>query len=123
MCRLLAVFWDQKEVFAHKNGYHMEYLGKVVNKIIDTRLRENLRLHDALNRLHRGRGTGTAILELNMAQDLDSTYQDTPFLVSLDLRKSSIYIQGHQYSSMVYSILGLSQVKRYQERGVLVRSI
>ena len=23
MCRLLAVFWDQKEVFAHKNGYHI----------------------------------------------------------------------------------------------------
>ena len=66
----------------------MEYLGKVVNKIIDTRLRENFRLHDALNRLHRGRGTRTAILELNLAQDLDRTYQDTPFLVSLDLRKS-----------------------------------
>ena len=22
MCRLLAVFWDQQEVFTHQNGYH-----------------------------------------------------------------------------------------------------
>ena len=61
----------------------MESLWKVVEAIIDTRLRASVRLHNVLYELSSGRGTGTAILELNLAQELDSVNQDPLFLVFL----------------------------------------
>ena len=56
--------------------------------IINTRLRESIRLHDVLHGFHTWRGTGTAILELNLAQEIDSMDQYPLFLFFLDLHKA-----------------------------------
>ena len=56
--------------------------------LIDTRLRAILQLHDALHGFRSGRGTGTAIMELNLSQELNIIDQDPLFLVFLDLRKA-----------------------------------
>ena len=46
----------------------LKYLWKVVEAIIDTRLRESFCLHDVLHSFLTGRGTGKEILELKLAQ-------------------------------------------------------
>ena len=45
-----------------------ELLWKVVEEIIDTRLRESVILHDVLHGFRAGKVTGTEILELKLAQ-------------------------------------------------------
>ena len=66
----------------------LETLWKVVEALIDTRLRTSLQMHNALHRFRSGRGTGMAIIELKLAQKLSRIYQDPLFLEFLDLRKS-----------------------------------
>ena len=66
----------------------MKSLWKVVDVIIDTRLRSNFHLHDVLHGLCAGRVTGTDILELNLTQELARFEQDPLLLVFLDLRKA-----------------------------------
>ena len=66
----------------------LELLWKVVEAIIETCLRVSVCLHDILHGFHEGRGTGMAILELNLVQELSSIYQDPLFLVLLDIQKS-----------------------------------
>ena len=61
---------------------------KVVEAIIDNRVRESIRLHDVLHGFRSGRGMGMVILELNLAQELDRVYQYPLFLIFLDLEKS-----------------------------------
>ena len=63
----------------------MELLCKVVEAIIDNRLRASIRLHDILHGFCAGRGTGTAILEMKLMQELDSMDQDSIYLFFLDL--------------------------------------
>ena len=45
-------------------------LWKVVEALLDTRLRASLQLNDILHGLRGGRGTGTAIIELKLYQDI-----------------------------------------------------
>ena len=66
----------------------LETLRKVTEVLIDTRLRYSLQMHDVLHRFRSRRGTGTTIMELNLAQELPSIEQDPLFLVFLDLWKS-----------------------------------
>ena len=66
----------------------LESLWKVVEELIDTRLRSSVRLHNVLHGFCEERGMGTAILELKLAQELTSVSQDPMFLVFLDLRNS-----------------------------------
>ena len=66
----------------------LETLWKVVEDLIDTRLRASLQMQDVLHRFRDGRGTGTAIMELMLAQELSSIDQSPLFLVFLDLRKA-----------------------------------
>ena len=63
----------------------LELMWKVVEAIINTHLSLSVRLHDFLNGFRSGRGMGTEILEMNMAQELASVDQDSLFLVFLDL--------------------------------------
>ena len=56
--------------------------------IIDTRLRASVCMHNILHVFHTGRGMRTAILELNLAQELANMYQDPMFLVFLNLQDS-----------------------------------
>ena len=63
----------------------LDTLWKVVEALINTCLCASLHIHDALHRFRSGRGTGTSITELKIAQDLSSIDQDPLFLVFLDL--------------------------------------
>ena len=65
----------------------LESLWEVVETIIDTRLRASVCLHDVLRGFHTVRGTGAAILELNLDQDLDIMDQDPLLLAFLNLSK------------------------------------
>ena len=60
----------------------------MVEAITDTCQSASVRLHDVLHGFFAGRGIGTAILELKLAQDLDIIDQDPPFLVFLDLQNA-----------------------------------
>ena len=66
----------------------LEFLWKGVETIINTQLSESVCLHDVLRGFFTGRGTGTAILELNLAQELARIYQDSLFLFILNLSKA-----------------------------------
>ena len=60
----------------------------MVEALIDTRLCTSLHMHDVLHGFRAGRGTGTAIMELKLNQDLASIDQEPLFLVFLDLWKA-----------------------------------
>ena len=74
----------------------LELLWKVVEAIIDTRLRASVRFHEILHRFRTGRGMGTAILELDLAQDISSMYQDLLFMFLINLQNSNNTVDhGH----------------------------
>ena len=52
---------------------------KLVERVIDTCIKAAVQFHDVLHGFHAGRREGTAIMELKLAQDLESLYQD-PYL-------------------------------------------
>ena len=56
--------------------------------VINTPIKMTVKFHDILYGFYTHQGTGTAIMELNMSQELDRIYQDPLFLLSLDLRKA-----------------------------------
>ena len=56
--------------------------------IIDTHINRAMMFHGVLHVFRAKRGTGTAIMELKIAQELASVYQDLILLVFLGLRKA-----------------------------------
>ena len=79
----------------------MEFLWKVVEVIIDNRLRSSVCLHNALHGFCTGRVMGTTILELKLAQELAIMYQDPMFLVFLDLCKACNTVDhGHYLTTL-----------------------
>ena len=66
----------------------LETLWKVVEALIDTCLRASLQMNNILHGFRKGRGMGTAIMELKIAHDLARIDQELIFLVFLDLRKA-----------------------------------
>ena len=66
----------------------LELLWKVVEVIIDTRLRASFHLHSFLHGFCIGKGIGTEILEMNLAQELASVDQDPILLSLLDMCKA-----------------------------------
>ena len=66
----------------------LDTLQKVVGVLIDNRSRTSLQLHDVLHGFRDRRGTMTAIMELNLAQDISIIEQDPLFLIFLDLSKA-----------------------------------
>ena len=66
----------------------LEVVWKVVEEVIDTRIKVVVQFHDVLHRFRACRGRGAAIMELKLAQELVSVDQDPLFLVFLDLKKS-----------------------------------
>ena len=63
-------------------------LWKVVESLTDTRQCVSLQLHGVLHRFRARRGTGTAIMDLNLAQELTGIDHDPLFLVFIDLSKA-----------------------------------
>ena len=66
----------------------LETLWKVVEALIDTRLRSRLQMHDVLHGFRAGRGMGMDIMDLKLVQELASIDRDPLFLIFLDLSKS-----------------------------------
>ena len=66
----------------------LDTLWKVVEAPIDTRLHASLQFHYVLHGFWARRGTGTAIMELKIPQELASLDREPLFLVSLDIRKA-----------------------------------
>ena len=59
----------------------------MVEALRDTRLCDSLHFHNVLHGFRAGRGTGTAVMELKLDQELASIDHDPLFLVFFDLRK------------------------------------
>ena len=66
----------------------IKVLCKVVNSVIDTLIKTVLTFHDVIYGFCASRGTGMAIMEPKMVQELASIDQDPLFLAFLDLRKA-----------------------------------
>ena len=66
----------------------LDTLWNVVEALINNRLLSILHMHAVLHGFRSRRGTGAAIMELKIAQELANIYQDPLFLVFLDLRKA-----------------------------------
>ena len=65
----------------------LEVVWKVVERIIDARLK-CVPLHDALHGFRKGRGCGTGIMEVKLAQQLGSLEQCPFYGIFLDLKKA-----------------------------------
>ena len=63
----------------------IEVMWKVVEAIIDTRIKTVVTFHNVLHGFSAIRGTWTAITDINMVQELASIYQYQLLLVLLDL--------------------------------------
>ena len=48
----------------------LDTLWKVVEALIDTRIRASLQMHDVLHGFRSGRGTGTTIMGIKLSQEL-----------------------------------------------------
>ena len=66
----------------------IETLWKMVEALIDIRLRASLQMHNVLHRFRTKRGTWTAIMELKLSHKLVRIDQEPLFLIFLDLRKA-----------------------------------
>ena len=66
----------------------MEFMWKVVEEVIDTRIKIAAQFHSVLHGFCVGRGIGIVIINLKLAQELASVDQDPLFLIFLDLRKA-----------------------------------
>ena len=66
----------------------LEVIWKVLSSIIDVRLKTAISFHDALHGFRAKRGTGTAIFEAKLFQQLASIQQVPVFEVFLDLKKA-----------------------------------
>ena len=66
----------------------LETLWRVMEAIIDTRLRSSIQFENVLHVLHSGRGRGIATMEINLSQEVASVDQGPLFLVLLDPRKA-----------------------------------
>ena len=64
-----------------------EVLWKVVEAIVDTRKKMVMKFHGVLHGFCASRGTGTAIIDLKMAQELTIIDKEPLLLVFLDLKK------------------------------------
>jgi hypothetical protein len=66
----------------------LEVTWKLCEAIMDTRIKQEVRLHDSIHGFTAGRGTGTAIIELKLQQELASIRNMPLFQVFLDLKKA-----------------------------------
>ena len=66
----------------------LEVLCKIAEDIIDTHIKTVAMFHDVLHGLRASRGTVTVVMDLKMAQEIDSIEQDPLLLEFLELRKS-----------------------------------
>ena len=90
----------------------IKVLGKVVETIIGTRVKMDVKFYDVLHGFSARRVTGTAIMELKMSQDLDIIYPEPFFLVFLYLRKAH---EKLDYGSLLQTLKGYRAVPKLHE--------
>ena len=79
----------------------LESMWKVVEVIINTRLRASVRLHNVLHLFCAGRVMGMEILELNLVQYIASVDHDPLLLIFLDLQKAYDTVdRGHVLTTL-----------------------
>ena len=61
---------------------------KVVEAVIDNWIKTVVQFHNFLHVFCTGRGLGTAIMDIKIAQELASVYQEPLFLLLFDIRKA-----------------------------------
>jgi hypothetical protein len=66
----------------------LEVIWKLLTSIIDVRIKAAIDFHDALHGFWAKRGTGTAIIEAKLFQQLASIHQVPVFEIFLDLKKA-----------------------------------
>ena len=66
----------------------MEVIWKVCSFIVNSRLCYTATLHNTLHVFRKGRGTGTATMEMNLSRQLGGFFHWTLFQVFVDVRKS-----------------------------------
>ena len=66
----------------------VEGVWKVYTRVVNCRLKRSVTLHDALNGFRSGRGTGAAILEAKLVQQLAGIAHEPLFQVVLDVQKA-----------------------------------
>ena len=66
----------------------LEIVWKLISRIIDTRIKEAVQFHDCLHGFRARRGTGTAIIEAKLLQQLASIEQAPLYKIFLDLKKA-----------------------------------
>ena len=65
----------------------MEVIWKLLTLILHCRLAA-IKLHDVLHGFRKGRGTGTAILEAKLIQQLAAMREEVLYMIFLDLTKA-----------------------------------
>ena len=65
----------------------LDVVWKLVQSVIGTRIKTVVQFHNILHRFFTASDKGTSIMELKLAQELESVDQDPLFLVFLDLSK------------------------------------
>lgn len=66
----------------------LEICWKLITSILDARIKDSVEFHDALHGFRAGRGTGTAIIEAKLLQQLAAIRQVPLYEIFLDLRKA-----------------------------------
>lgn len=66
----------------------LDVVWKLVMKILDIRIQKNVAFHDVLHGFRHKRGTGTAIIEAKLAQELAAFHQEAFYEIFLDLKKA-----------------------------------
>jgi len=101
--KLVHAVWDEGKIpiqlgwvvtvlIPKGGGYYrgiglLEPIWKIIERVIDKRLKA-IALHDSLHSCHNGRGTGTAVIEAKLSQQL-AHIEQTPFYgVFISLKKA-----------------------------------
>ena len=66
----------------------LDIVYKVMSSIINRRMMDKIKLHDALHVSCRGRGTGTAIMEAKLLAQLRCRIDEPLYMVFIDLKKA-----------------------------------
>jgi len=66
----------------------LEHTWKICEAIIDTRVKREVKFHDIIHGLVKGRGTSTAIIEAKLQQELANIQRQPLFQIFLDLKKA-----------------------------------
>jgi hypothetical protein len=74
----------------------LESTWSIISAIIDTRLTQSIQFHDPLHGFRVSRGTGTAIIEAKLHQQLAALDQEPLYIVFIDLAKAYDTIDCHR---------------------------